>query len=351
MAAILCCMNDSHAYERVPIDMTQNPPVSVPIAFKLSHMPLVYGVMAQMNLAKEVNDRIPKLGTHEHIQAGAMLEFMCARYLAGEIPLGINELGRFALSLPANLLGVEETADANPYEQVSNVQVAADLLDGIAKYGPTRFQSEIISSIVDTNSVEVAYLGSTSYHVYGKPGLSAYEDLFTEADVFGIANKPVTHKSVAPGKDKPVLPPVHQVTVSAKVKGIETEVMLYQADFEEDKGDTARFQEFCSDGELKQLKQVYPNLRTLVGDLSLAISQAIQACHACGVEFVSKLPKTKLKQDFAKVNDGKIKLSSVQLPMSKSGEEDADGQEVQFAWLEPSAIKLQDKNEISVQRV
>lgn len=343
------CIMGLSAFERIPIDMTQNASFSRPLSIKLAHMPLLFGIMDKQNIAKLVNDRIPNTDSDACIQSGELFRILCARYLSGLDPEGIDCIPLFAKSLPATFLGVKESATENPYTLVKHDSFVG-LLDRIVQYGPTRFSSEIISTLVDNKSVEVVYIDSTTYHVHDLTHNNAdeYED---DSYLFALSNKPITQAKGSSAVDKAELPQLHHLDVRARVNGIESAVLLYQANFEEDLIDSDKFRQFCADGSLSYLKENYPNLKVLVGDFTLASAQAIQACQASGVALLSRLPRANVKRDFAAVNAGKIQLSSCELTAKDHTVNDSQVQSIQYAWLDPAVIKTKDKSEISVQRI
>ena len=328
---------------------------SRPVTIKLQHLGLLQGLMDADNLSSKVNSMVGKSGPHIHIQSGDLAQLAILRYLSADMPGGINSIEQFASKLPANMFASSDTCEGNPYLHANRYSLS-DLLDRIADYGPTKFTAEILSSLVDRDSVTAAHLDSTSYHFHGHPQYNLVEiadEKSTEpteiADV--LPHEPISLAHGYSRDNRPELPQVNQIGVSARVDGIDAAVMLYQAAFDGNMNDNARFQKFCADGELDYLKQTYPNMKTLVADSAAANALTVKACHECGIELVTRLGDARVKKDFEKVQSGVIPLSSVEVPVPAWAKEGTEPNSVSYAWLGVQELKAKGGESVNVLKI
>ena len=328
---------------------------SRPITVKLKHTGLVFGLMDADNLAGKINAMIGKSGTNVQIQSGELAKLAIMRFLSGDMPGGINSIEQFASTLPANLFASSETCEGNPYLHANRYSLS-DMLDRIAEYGPTKFSTEILSSLVDKNSITTAHLDSTSYHFHGHPQYNlveiANENSKEPTEIVDVLpDNPISLAHGYSRDNRSDLPQVNHLGISARVDGVDTAVMLYQAAFDGNMNDNTRFQKFCADGELDYLKQAYPNMKTLVADSAAANALTVKACHECGIELVTRLSDSRVKKDFDKVHSGIVPLSTVEVPVPAWAKAGTKPDNISYAWLGTQELKSKDGGSVEVLKI
>ncbi|MGN8852140.1 hypothetical protein [Anaerobiospirillum succiniciproducens] len=251
------------------------------ISVKLQHLGLLQGLMDADNLSSKVNSMIGKNGAHIQIQSGHLTELFILRYLNTDMTGGFNSIEEFARKLPANLFALSNTCVENPYLHANRYSVA-DIFDRIAAYGPKRFSTEILSSLIKADST--------------------------------IVNRP-------------------HATSNTSIETIDTADLPYQAALNANNNDNTRFLKFFAEGELDYLKQPYSNIKTLVAETVLADAKTVKACHDCGIELVARLNDTKVMKDFEKVQSGLTHLSSVQVPSHSWVKKGTPHRSMGYAWL------------------
>lgn len=269
------------------------------ISVKLQHLGLLQGLMDADNLSSIVNSMIGKNGAHIHIQSGQLTELFILRYLNTDMTGGFNSIEEFARKLPANLFALSNTCVENPYLHANRYSVA-DIFDRIAAYGPKRFSTEILSSLIKADST--------------------------------IVNRP-------------------HATSNTSIETIDTADLPYQAALNANNNDNTMFLKFFAEGELDYLKQPYSNIKTLVAETVLADAKTVKACHDCGIELVARLNDTKVMNDFEKVQSGLTHLSSVQVPSHSWVKKGTPHRSMGYAWLGKQKLIAEDGKSVDVLKI
>lgn len=256
--------------------------------------------MALINKAgmiEAIDAEIPKTSNNFEITHGQAAAGILLNCLGQSGFRGLSNVHSFLANYPINtFMGTD--VDASAFSD--NALGAA--LDAISEYGATRMFSNLSSLFVlNKDLITVGHLDSTSIHLHRDPALDLINEPQQTDSSFIDDQRKLAWLYGYSRDDRPDLVQVNILGMSVSSKECKKALPVFISTFNGNVNDSKKMYEFVNN-DLSKVKDIYPNLKTLVTDSAAANAETVCALNDLKFAFITRLSDSR--------NDSKCAISA-----------------------------------------